>query len=37
MPEECQQLILRLAKENPKWGYPRIRGERVPRTWKVGL
>jgi hypothetical protein len=34
---ECGQLILRLAKENPSWGYVRIRGERVPRTLKVGL
>jgi len=27
LPEECRQLILRLAKENPRWGYMRIRGE----------
>ena len=27
LPEECRQLILRLAKENPSWGYKRIRGE----------
>ncbi len=25
--EECRQLVLRLAKENPRWGYMRIRGE----------
>ncbi|HEX2679692.1 MAG TPA: helix-turn-helix domain-containing protein, partial [Candidatus Dormibacteraeota bacterium] len=24
---ECRQLVLRMAKENPGWGYPRIRGE----------
>jgi putative transposase len=27
LPAECQQLVLRLARENPLWGYVRIRGE----------
>ena len=27
--EECRQLILRMARENPRWGYTRIRGELI--------
>lgn len=27
LPEETVKLILRLARENPRWGYPRIVGE----------
>lgn len=27
IPAECRHLIIRMAMENPSWGYPRIRGE----------
>jgi putative transposase len=27
VPNPVQQLILRFARENPRWGYQRIRGE----------
>jgi putative transposase len=27
LPAELQELILRLAKESPRWGYKRIQGE----------
>ena len=35
LPGELQELILRLAKENPRWGYKRIKGELLKLGIKV--
>jgi putative transposase len=35
LPTELQELILRLAKENPRWGYKRIQGELLKLGRKV--
>ena len=32
---ECRQLVLRLASENPRWGYVRIRGELIKLGYVV--
>jgi putative transposase len=35
LDQEVQQLIVRLARENPRWGYQRIRGEALRLGWGV--
>lgn len=35
MAEECRHLILQLARENPRWGYMRIRGELIKLGYVV--
>jgi putative transposase len=33
--DEVQQLVARLARENPRWGYQRIHGEILRLDWRV--
>ena len=35
LPPELQELLLRLARENPRWGHQRLRGERLQRGHSV--
>jgi transposase InsO family protein len=35
VPEEVQRLVVRLARENPRWSYQRIHGELLRLGWRV--
>ena len=37
LPPELQALILRLARENPRWGYQRLPGELLPLGHRVSV
>jgi putative transposase len=37
IPNDIQQLIVRLGRENPRWGYQRIHGELLRLGWRVSV